>query len=375
MRIDDLSVNLRARNPWEAFDLGIALARHTGANLFVAFALPYLACMLLINLIAWDHPSAAILIFWWLKPAFDRIALYVLAQAVFGATPSWRATLKSLRQIPRTGLFYALTLGRFDFARSFHLAVFQLEGQTGKPRRDRITVLDKTARRHAVWLTVVIVHFGYALLFGFDGLLGMISPSGTHFSLHLGNYFSANAEEVSIVNQHLFNAAFALIDCVLEPLYVAAGFSLYLSRRTVLEGWDLEVAFKRLTERVRTAGIPMTRLAAVLLAAMLLHGAAANDALAQVAAGEPPKSDATPPAAAPPSAEKQLIAEILKGPDFKQYEDRKVWRRKQPLEKANLKIDDGWFKFAQIVAEVLRFAIWILAIVFIGASMCLKNCL
>ena len=98
MRIDQLTVVLRARNPWESFDLGFALARRTGANLYLAFVVPYLAFALLVNLITWGHPTAAMLIVWWAKPAFDRIALYVVAQAVFGATPSWRATLE-----PRNG--------------------------------------------------------------------------------------------------------------------------------------------------------------------------------------------------------------------------------------------------------------------------------
>ena len=33
---------------------------------------------------------------------------------------------------------------------------------------------------------------------------------------------------------------------VLEPFYVAAGFGLYLNRRTMLEGWDIEVALRRI---------------------------------------------------------------------------------------------------------------------------------
>jgi len=36
---------------------------------------------------------------------------------------------------------------------------------------------------------------------------------------------------------------------LLEPFYVAAGFGLYLNRRTLLEGWDIEVALRRIAER------------------------------------------------------------------------------------------------------------------------------
>ena len=114
MRIDGLSVTLRARNPWESFDLGLALARRTGANLLLAFALPYCAFAVLVNLAAWGYPTLAMLVVWWMKPLFDRIALHVLSQSVFGETPAWRSTLAHWRAIPRTGLAYSLTFGRFD---------------------------------------------------------------------------------------------------------------------------------------------------------------------------------------------------------------------------------------------------------------------
>ena len=384
MRIDELTVALRARNPWEAFDLGIALARHTGANLYWAFVLPYLAFVLLVNVVTWGNPTVAMLIVWWGKPAFDRIALYVVAQAVFGATPPWRTTLKSLWQIPRTGLLYALTLGRFDFARSFHLALLQLEGQMGRARRERVAVLDRNARSPAVWLTVVMIHFAYVLLVGFDGFLKMISPEGVHFSLQLGEYFSLGDEASSLLSQYLFNIGFALVECVLEPLYVTAGFSLYLSRRTVLEGWDLEVAFKRMSARVAAESSAMAKGAVLLLAtAVMWHGAPGNEALAQPAANTPPAPARSEPALLPipgsataaaavagtQSAEKRMIEEILNGPEFKQYEDRKVWRRKHPTKKteaADLKIGDGWLLFAQFLAEAMRVVAWVLAIGFVG---------
>ena len=420
MRIDDLTVALRARNPWESFDLGLVLARHTGANLFFAFIIPYLCFALLVNLLLWGQPTAAMLIVWWLKPVFDRIALHVLAQSVFGATPHWRATLRGLQQIPRTGLLHALTLGRFDFARSFHLAVAILEGQTGRDRRDRIAVLDKKARGHAVWLTIVMIHFVYVLMFGLDGLLKMVSPEGMQLSLRLGDYFNFGESEPSLLSQYLFNGAYFLAECVLEPLYVAAGFSLYLNRRTALEGWDLEVAFKRMAARVQAQQASLGHSAGVwLIAWCSLFGwqaAGIGEAQAQVSAGAavaaaaaqaaaPGNAPLVAPAAAPdntpgaapaatpgttpaitptpaptnvlkpipagPSPEKKAIQVILAGPEFNQYEERKVWIRKgesPAAKKSDSAPSDfsGLVKFAQFMAEVLRVAAWMAAIAFIG---------
>src|SRR4029079_19757194 len=51
---------------------------------------------------------------------------------------------------------------------------------------------------------------------------------------------------------------------LLEPFYVAGGFGLYLNRRTLLEGWDIEVALRRRAER-RTAAVRAALTAAVVL--------------------------------------------------------------------------------------------------------------
>ncbi len=357
MRIDDLAVTLRARNPWESFDLGLALARHTGLNLFLAFALPYCAIAALINLATWGHPTAAMLVVWWIKPLFDRIALQVLSQSVFGEAPSWRTSLARWRSIPRTGLGYALTFGRFSFTRSFHLPVMQLEGQSGSARRARCALLDRKARGHAVWLTVVVIHFIYVLIFGLDGLIKMFAPAGAEVGLGLGAYFGMGGAEPALASQYLFNAIFVVAECLLEPLYVAAGFSLYLSRRTALEGWDLEVAFKRLA--ARHAALAKTAALLLLCLAAALPG---PDALAQTAA--------------PPSAEKKTIEGILADPEFSQHENRMVWRKKaapatrqaEQSEPASGKSPDFefWKAFARIVAEAMRIIAWILAVALIA---------
>ena len=40
---------------------------------------------------------------------------------------------------------------------------------------------------------------------------------------------------------------------LIEPLYVASDFTLYLNRRTELEGWDIEIAFRQLAARRASA--------------------------------------------------------------------------------------------------------------------------
>jgi len=45
------------------------------------------------------------------------------------------------------------------------------------------------------------------------------------------------------------NLAYALVLLFWQPIYAACGFTLYLNRRTHLEGWDIELKFRALRER------------------------------------------------------------------------------------------------------------------------------
>ncbi len=405
MRIEELSLALRARNAWEAFDLGIALARRTGAPLFAGFALPYLSFAVIVNLALWGHPTIAALVVWWAKPLFDRIALSVLAQGVFGAAPGVRATLRGLAAIPRTGLFAALTVQRFDLARSFHLPIAQLEGQAGRSGRARRALLDRRTRGHAVWLMVVVVHFVYVLVLGFDGLLRLLAPEGLQFGFGFSDLFDPrDRNEGSLRAQYLFNIALLAADCILEPLYVSAGFTLYLSRRTALEGWDLEIAFRRLA--LRRAKAAAGALLAIMLGLALtlgpvepVHAATAGPAHedtvgpaqaatagpaqattagpVHAAAAGPAQATATGSAQALPArsgvgAEKTAIEDILRAPEFREFEETRVWRRKglppdetPEAEKPPVNFD-FLSKLARVLSELVRIAAWIAAVLVAG---------
>lgn len=92
MQLDQLSVVLRQRNPWEAIDLGFAMVREwwwdaCAAWLAVSVPLAVAACLLL-------PPIWAFVLVWWLNPVIERIVLHVVASAVFGSRPRLRDTLR-----------------------------------------------------------------------------------------------------------------------------------------------------------------------------------------------------------------------------------------------------------------------------------------
>ncbi|OAD21498.1 conserved hypothetical protein, membrane [Candidatus Thiomargarita nelsonii] len=175
---------------------------------------------------------------WWLKPFLDRILLHFFSQALFGEQPSIWQTLKALPSLFKTRLLLALSLGRFDFARSFNLPVWQLEG--GKGASERITLLQKNnTRKQAVWLTIVCMHFEGIIFLSLFGLVYFMMP------LSYSADFSAFYEEglwLEVLNMIFY----FLVLSIVEPLYVAGGFALYLNRRTHLEAWDIYLAFRRI---------------------------------------------------------------------------------------------------------------------------------
>ena len=66
--------------------------------------------------------------------------------------------------------------------------------------------------------------------------------------------------------QHAHNVVAFVADTVIEPYFVGAGFSLYLNRRSELEGWDLEVEFRRMAQRHAGARAPRAAPAALVAA-------------------------------------------------------------------------------------------------------------
>lgn len=54
----------------------------------VSWALITLPVFALLTGLFWNSPGIALLIFWWLKPAFERLPLYLLSEALFGQAPS-----------------------------------------------------------------------------------------------------------------------------------------------------------------------------------------------------------------------------------------------------------------------------------------------
>ena len=237
MQPADLSVALRRRSPWEATDLGLAMLRRWWRPVYAAHALVVAPVALALVALGWafDAVWAAMLAIWWLEPLYDRVVLHVLSRAVFGEISRPLSVLRSWRDW-KGGLLAALALRIvvWDLARSFNLPVRQLEGQRGREARERQRLLGRRARGQAVWLTMVWLHFEAALLWSAGALAGLLLPAGLERAPGGEDRILsglADLTKMASVSDALIYAAVILF---LEPFYVAAGFGLYLNRRTLL---------------------------------------------------------------------------------------------------------------------------------------------
>jgi hypothetical protein len=311
MRLSDATVVIRPRTTWEAMDLGVLMSQRHRRLLMTSWAIVTLPVYALLSLLLWDSPSLVVFLFWWLKPAFDRLPLYILSKALFGETPTLKQALRQWPALLKPQLLASLTWRRLSLSRSFLMPVMQLEGLAGEAREQRVRVLLQRNGGAAQWLTVIGVHLESALWFGLVALFYLFVPQQVELQWDWQTLI-AIAEHDWLWLEHLLNLLYPLLLIVWEPVYVACGFSLYLNRRTVLEAWDIELVFRRLRQRLSKAAPAL-----VLLALMLLPLTPPAWAAEDGAAPQSPRLLNQPVTS---EASRETINAILDAPPFKNPE-------------------------------------------------------
>ena len=303
-----LGMVILLRDPWEAVDLGFILLRTHWKPVLVAWLAVTLPISTALFVLCWHHLWVPPLVIWWLKPALDRVVLHVLAKATFGEVPSLRETLQHAPKFLRRGCLASLFWRRLSPQRSFVLPVWQLEEQPGEGFRKRCHVLLRKDRTQAIFLTFVCLGFHVVVFFSALAALSLFTPSGSDFEV-MSAVFGSGAERVRWVDILLSMLPIATVT-LLEPFYVAGGFALYLNRRVELEGWDLEVAFRKTAARITKV---LARGLAVLLFALSLFSP-----MSLQARPEPEKA----------------LAEVLKDPEFQVKQKKKGlhWKDQKKVE-------------------------------------------
>lgn len=323
MRPEDLQARLRPRRAWEASDLGVVMLRRWLRPVAVAWAWSVAPLMLVLVTLAWWLPLLSALLIWWLKPLWDRVVLYVLSRSLFGAVPTARSVLSA--KLWRLAPLETLIWLRLDPARSFLGPIRTLEGGDRDQTRRRRTHLAQEGTQNAAFgLTFACLGLEVMVLLGVLGALYTVLPDSPRYDIQ--NLLDIVWQDgLPRLAGPILVGAYAVAVSIVEPLYVASGFGLYLNRRTWLEGWDVELSFRQLAGRLRAAGL--------LLSALIL---------------------CLPTAAVAAELEPQETIEVvLQDPQFGQSTDQTTYRLRFDLSEW-FRADDEAVAEVTWVAEVLR---------------------
>ena len=327
---------VRPRGSLEAADLGVALARSCWRPLFGAHAAVVISLAAALALAFRPRLALAAALVWWLKPLYDRVALHVLSSALLGRAPAFAEVLAALpRLLFRSGLLSSLCWLRLSPTRSFFAPVLQLEGLRGHARAQRVRVLAERESATAVGLMLVCSSVEGAVVVAGLQLVSTFWPAGSG----LGFWAAALVHPDAALGT-LELSLYVLAICLVEPLYVAGGFTLYINRRVWLEGWDVELAFRRLQRRA---------LAAAALAAL---------ALALLPASRAQAADETPCKVDSPLDARDCIGQVLASPDFERETKVEVWRPRE-LHGSFQLLSPIWRAIAWLLSSATRVGVWL----------------
>jgi hypothetical protein len=247
----DAAVALRVRHPWESIDLGVLMLRRWARQVAVAAAPIAAAAVIASIALPRGQCWLVIVALWWIKPLLDRLVVVPAGILLFSPRSTSRDITRPLVKSLGLGLLFDLTWRRLSPWRTYLLPARAFENTRGKARRARSRDLLGDSRGWVVGTAALFECIGWAIALS--------------ASIVIGNFLGA--ERFGFGHPYyivVLGIVYALVLSVVEPLYALSCFSLYLNRRTIAEGWDIELRFKRL--RARSRG--MKAVALVLLLGM-----------------------------------------------------------------------------------------------------------
>lgn len=287
MELEKVTAEIRPRTQWEAIDLGVSLVRaHVVGLLKGWMASVYLACLLILA-VCWNSIGWGLFLIWWLKPVWERVALHPLSRSLFGEHPTWRETAKVLPAELRKNktlvlmgialtasgwlihslddadaaagfavIFWFTVIGlafyRSGLSRSLVLPIRYLEGLDGPRYKSRIQILSYRSSGSAVGLTFICLLMEILLLGSQIFFVMLMSPVGTVINDYLfyGAEYGSFSELLPDWGWWLLAIFYLNAMSVVAWFYTGAGFGLYVNTRTWTEGWDIELKFKGLGQRL-----------------------------------------------------------------------------------------------------------------------------
>jgi len=347
--VHDSALSLRRRSTWEAVDSGVLLWRSNFIYFIPFFAVPVWVTACGLRLFSGEFYFIPYLGLWWLKPLFDRLALHVVSKRFFDAPAS---NLKSIcREIAemRRGLLGDLLWRRFSPNRAVSMPVRVLEHLGAKQFALRKKTLESGGLNFCSLIGILGLALETALLLG--EILFTLMTASLFFPTAV-EYLQENSQITEII---IF-AAFCFNYILAESLYVCMGFGLYINSRVEVEGWDLELLFKKFVKRQNDARLSKIALFICVFMALPIF------AYAESTSALPDDF---------PVADKQAVLdlhEILASPDF--GSEREGWairfKDSEYDELPDVDFGEGFEKIRSLFGFLLRLIVVLVILGFVG---------
>ena len=370
MQLEQISANIRLRSSWEAIDLGFSMVQTWWRSIYPAlilFNLLYLIPAFIF--IPQAYYLTIVLFFWWVKPYSHRLILHILSQKLFNNELSTAQALLNIPSLLRYSSLGALTFRRFSFSRGFNLPIWQLEQLKGKQRSKRQELLLSAVHSEAIWLTLGLFFIEIILTASVLGLFVLFIPAD-YLEPILRNIFNPELGSVETWMTLTVSFIFIIVTLLIEPFYIAASFALYINRRTQLEAWDIEIAFRNIAKRLDTITQKKFSVIAILALVMLMTIALPPEKLYAATETEETREtsdvDYLQHSRLPAADSKKIIADIINSKDLKGEKILTEWKLK-PLDepdkvdvKARNELADFLKPIALIFATLIEYSLWIL---------------
>ena len=364
MELDRISVVLRPRTPREAVDLGTVMLRANARavwSAWFAFSLPIAAACIALGCLI-GHAWLGIVLIWWLTPLFDRIPLYVLSRAAFDRAPGWRDALRGQRRMPWGVTWAALSWRRVDTHRALRLPLELLEGLSGKRRSTRWRILRRQIGGSATMLTLGCLQLELVLFLSVFLLIVAFVPHELVPDTFRALFSDTTRQSPTAAIVFASVVAYLSIS-VMEPWYVASGFGLYLTRRTQLEAWDIDLSFRRIRERLESAG----RVLALLLVCTLISSRPSPVLAADVDKPTAPSTQVEQAFKEPLSADDHRFADAARhaygDARFGQHVQAREWVLRNPPKPEKIErvhVDAGQGEVGNFFAGGLNILLWLM---------------
>ncbi|MCB1241375.1 MAG: DUF4129 domain-containing protein [Verrucomicrobiales bacterium] len=255
MKIEDITAVIRPRAPWEAVDLGFVLTRQhlpKLLGLWLGLIVPWwLLCMAVFGASWWTF-----FLIWFLKPAYDWLAVFYLGRALFGTKPGWQEVIRGTPLPLLRNALDIMLLRRLSTGRALLLPVRVLEGQTGSAYGKRSRVISSHGGGTALSLMACCGIFEVlgtcgvaALVYGF--LPDLMKPELAEVGeMILGD----ELQDPTSLLRWILLLSYLVAMPFIELFYVGGGFGLYLNTRTHMEGWDIDLTFRSIADRLDIQG-------------------------------------------------------------------------------------------------------------------------